>query len=369
MNNPRILIVDDRPSNLKALRVRLTHEGYDLLEATNGPDALDRVEREHPDLVLLDVMMPKMDGFEVCRRIKARTHFIPVVLITALADQDARVTGIEAGADDFLNKPVDPGELKARVKALLHTRALYDELQHRYEDLKQLEVMRETLTQMIVHDLRNPLAAILGYAKILKRKNYVSQEERAQNALHTIDMCGQNLLDMITAMLDLAKLEAGEMQLNLESVDLFEVLHDVDTGMKSLLERKNLILKFDLPGDLACLHVDRESLRRILVNILGNAVKFSPTGGCIHIGARQKDHHVCISITDQGPGIPPEYRERIFEKFGQVESQQSGQTYATGLGLAFCKMAVEAHGGNIGVESEIGNGSTFYFRLPVEKSA
>jgi len=368
MDKAKVLIVDDRPSSVKVLRVRLASEGYEVLEASDGFQALDIVERETPDLVLLDVMMPKMDGYEVCRRIKSRpeTRFLPVVLVTALSDQEAKITGIEAGADDFLNKPVDPSELRVRVRSLLHTKALHDELQRSYEELQKMEAMRESLTQMIVHDLRNPLAAVMGYLKLLKRKGYVSEQKIAQRNLRAIDMCTQSLMDMITAMLDLAKLEAGEMQLNLGDVDLGDVLSDVGVGMRPLLERRNLTFRTDLPADLPLLRADRESLRRILVNILGNAAAFSPDAGCISVAAQAGDGHVDIAVQDQGPGIDPEDQARIFERFGQVACRQSGRKYSTGLGLAFCKMAVEAHGGEIGVESEVGKGSTFTVRIPSE---
>jgi len=368
MGNAKILVVDDRPSSVKVLRVRLNSEGYDVLEASDGFQALEIVEREPPDLVLLDVMMPKMDGYEVCRKIKGRekTRFLPVVLVTALSDRDAKITGIEAGADDFLNKPVDPSELRVRVRSLLKTKGLHDELEARYEELRKLQTMRESLTQMIVHDLRNPLAAVIGYLKLLKRKGYVSEEETAQRNLRAVDMCTQTLMDMITAMLDLAKLEAGEMQLSLEAVHLDGVLSDVEIGMRPLLDQKDLVFASDTPADLPPLRADRECLRRILVNTLGNAASFSPGGGRISVTGRQNGRYVDIAVKDEGPGIPPEDQARIFERFGQVECRQSGRKYSTGLGLAFCKTAAEAHNGEICVESEVGVGTIFTVRIPAE---
>lgn len=366
MSAPKVLMVDDEPRNLRTLEGILAPLGYDLRRAENGAGALGQVASDPPDLILLDVMMPGLSGFDVCRQLKSQpeTQFIPVVLVTALADRESRVAGIEAGADDFISKPVDANELRARVKSLLRIKSLHDELQRRYEDLRRLEVTRETLTQMIVHDLRNPLGAVLGFSRLLKRKGYVSEEETAQHYLRAITMCGQTLLDMITAMLDLAKLEAGEMRLDLSEVDLSQVVSDVEVGIGSLLEQKHLTLQIDLPGDLPSLRADGESLRRILVNIIGNAITFSPRAGRITVAALSGDGKVRITVQDQGPGIPPDYRGRIFEKFGQVESRQSGQKYSTGLGLAFCKMAVEAHDGRIGVESKEGEGSTFWFTLP-----
>jgi len=238
------------------------------------------------------------------------------------------------------------------------------ELQQRYEELRRLEVMRETLTQMIVHDLRNPLTATQGYLQLLEVGGHVSEEKAAQGYLRVATRSTQTLIDMTTAMLDVAKLEAGEMRLNLGEVDLGQVVSEVEDGMRSLLEQKKLTFRVDLPGGLPSLRADRESLRRILVNILGNAITFSPGSGRITLTAQAEDGRVRVAMKDEGPGIPPEDRGRIFEKFGQVESRQSGRKYSTGLGLTFCKMAVEAHGGQIGVDSEVGKGSAFWFTLP-----
>ncbi|MSS70794.1 MAG: response regulator [Candidatus Latescibacteria bacterium] len=339
---------------------------YDLRRATTGAEALEKIAAAPPDIVLLDVMMPGLSGFDVCRQLKSQpeTQFIPVVLVTALADRESRVTGIEVGADDFINKPVDPNELRARAKSLLRSKGLYDELQRSYEELRRLEMMREALTQMIVHDLRTPLGAIMGYLELMTMKGYVSKEEAAQRCFRVISRSGQTLIDMITAMLDLARLEADEMRLDLSEVDLGQVVSDVEMGMGSLLENKKLTFEADLPGDLPSLRADREMLRRILVNILGNAITFSPETGRIAVAAHLESGKIRIAVRDEGPGIPAEYRERIFEKFGQVENCLSGKKYSTGLGLAFCKMAVEAHGGQIGAEGEEGKGSTFWFTLP-----
>jgi len=366
VSGPKILMVDDEPRNLRLLEGILAPLGYDLRRVESGTEALEQVAADPPDLVLLDVMMPGLSGFDVCRQLKSQveTQFIPVVLVTALADRESRVTGIEAGADDFISKPVDPNELRARVRSLLRAKSLHDELQQRYEELRKLEVMRETLTHMIVHDLRNPLQALIGNLELLRDKEYVSEEKEAQTYFYAIIRGEQTLMDMINAILDLAKLEAGEMQLDLSEVDLGQVVSDVEVGMRSLLERKTLKFEARLPDHTSFLYADREVLRRILVNILGNAITFSPREGHITITACAENRRVRIAVRDEGPGIPAEYRDRIFEKFGQVESRLEGKKYSTGLGLAFCKMAVEAHGGQIGVDSEVGAGSTFWFTLP-----
>jgi signal transduction histidine kinase len=193
----------------------------------------------------------------------------------------------------------------------------------------------------------------------------VQEPPDARQYLRAVYKSTQILMDMITAMLDLAKLEAGEMVLNVGPVSLHEVAGEVEEGMRSLLETKGLKLSMEISDDLPLLSADRESLRRILMNILSNAIAYSPKEGRIALAAHAGDGEVRAEMRDEGPGIPPEYREKIFEKFGQVESRQSGRKYSTGLGLTYCKMAVESQGGRIGVESEVGKGSTFWIVLPV----
>ena len=362
----KILLVDDDERNLRVLKGILAPLEYDLREATNGADALALVANDPPDLILLDVMMPGMSGFEVCRQLKEdeQTHFIPIVLVTALTERESRIEGVEAGADDFLNKPVDVIELRTRVASLLRSKTFHDELQDRYVELKELEQTRESLTQMIVHDMRNPLTSLIGFAELLKQLNLIVDEERAHQYLTRVQSGAQTLMDMINTMMDLAKLEAGELSVKTESVVIEDVLESVVDGVGGMVDVKKLKLAIALSELAKEVMADREILRRILVNIVGNATDFSPQEGCITISSEVVDRHVKICVIDEGPGVPESYRERIFEKFGQIEGQR--QKFSTGLGLTFCKLAIEAHGGDIGVDSDGEHGSCFWFTLPVE---
>ena len=382
MDNPAdttILIVDDMPDNLQILQDRLESVGYSTAIVTNGKACLEVAQGTHPDLILLDIQMPEMDGFETCRRLKQdpATQAIPVIFVTARQDTEAVVQGFRAGGVDYITKPYQGAEVLARVETHLridrltrqlaesneHANALNEELQLRYGELQKLEVMRESLTQMIVHDLRNPLGSVLGYVELLEMGGHVPREPTPQDYQRAIRLGGQTLMDMINAMLDLAKLEAGEMVLKIEEIALTEVLDDVKVGLAAQLDRRKLSLQIHISEGLSPVSADRESLRRILVNIIGNAISFSPPSGEITVAASEEEGQIRLAIRDQGPGILEEEKARIFDKFGQIESKQSGRKYSTGLGLAFCKMAVEAHGGQIGVESQIGEGSTFWFTL------
>jgi len=366
MKQHKILMVDDDVRNLRVLKGILAPLEYDLREATNGEDALLQVAADPPDLILLDVMMPGMSGFEVCRTLKENeaTHFIPIVLVTALTERESKIEGVEAGADDFLNKPVDVIELRTRVKSLLRSKRFHDELQDRYVDLQELEQTRQSLTQMIVHDMRNPLTSLVGFAELLTQLNLIADDDRARQYLARVRSGAQTLMDMINTMMDLAKLEAGEFVVKTETVPIEDVLDQVIDGVGGMVELKKLRLQIDLPDTSKEVQADREILRRILVNLLGNATDFSPEAGCITIRSELVDGCVRLCVIDEGPGVPAAFREHIFKKFGQIEGQR--QKFSTGLGLSFCKLAVEAHGGKIGVADNEGQGgSCFWFTLPV----
>jgi signal transduction histidine kinase len=364
--NFKILIVDDNPKNIQVVGSLLTQEGYPTAFALNGRQAVEMARSNRFDLILLDVMMPETDGFEVCNQLKnlEETREIPVIFLTAKTDTDSIVQGFDVGGYDYVTKPFISRELLARVRSRLHIKSLNDELKKRYEEIRQLENMRETLTHMIVHDLKNPLNGIFGYASLLQTDETLSSDPKSSEYAGAIMNSAQTMLDMIMAILDVSRLETGEMQLTLEDTDIRAVLRDVVDGIKPMLRQSSLKLKVNLPPDIPPLRTDREILRRIIVNIIGNAIHFAPPESDITFSAAVEGKHIRLTISDQGPGIPEKYQEQIFDKFKQINTRGSREKYSTGLGLTFCKMAVEALGGKIGVESQPGKGSSFWFVLP-----
>jgi len=366
MNNPpRVLLVDDEPSNLSALKRVLRPLRYEVRTAPDGLSALEDVNTCPPDLILLDVMMPGLSGFDVCRQLKAEptTQSIPIVIVTGLSDLDAKITELEARADDFLSKPADPSEVRARVKSLLRSKSLYDELQLRHQELRELEVTRESLMHMIVHDLRNPLSVMKSYLSLMEDE-WVGSSEEIRNFVRAFETGTQTLLDMTTSILDLAKLEAGELSLSLDEVNVRSLVSDVVLGMQPQLVDGANSIDISVTEALPPVQADEEIIRRTLVNILGNAINFSPHGGRIEIRALAAGECIRVEVEDSGPGIPPEFREHVFEKFGQIESRDAGVKYSTGLGLAFCKLAIAAHQGCIGVDGPERQGSVFWFTIP-----
>lgn len=375
--NAFLLVVDDQEANRDVLSRRLAHEGYASASAENGRQALGMLAEGSYDLVLLDIMMPEMDGYEVLLRLKAddRLRHIPVIMISALSELESVVRCIEMGAEDYLSKPFNPVLLKARIGACLekkHARdremRLLDEVQQSYKRLQELEKLRDDLTHMIIHDLRTPLTSVISGMQTLEMVGDLNEEQR--DVMGIALSGGETLLGMINDLLDVEKLEAGSMQLDYGMTSPSALVDSAVNQVASLAENRHLVLTRDVAADLPAFLGDESKLRRTLVNLLGNSIKFTPAGGTVAIRVVEPADGLSIefSVTDSGEGIPPEAFGRIFEKFGQVESRKSGRTMSTGLGLTFCKLAVEAHGGRIEVESAPGEGSTFRFTIPLEST-
>jgi signal transduction histidine kinase len=368
-----VLVVDDNEANRDVLSRRLVRQGYATATAESGQQALEMLYERAFDLVLLDIMMPEMDGYEVLQRVKAdeQLRHIPVIVISAMSEMDSVARGIEMGAEDYLPKPFNPILLKARVSACLekkrsHDREmrLYDQLQQNYKRLQELERLRDDLTHMIIHDLRTPLTSVITGMQSLDLVGDINEDQR-----ELMDIAiggGQTLLGMINDLLDVDKLESGAMQLDLALISPAEMVASAISQIDSLAHDKGLIILQKVEPDMPPIRADEGKIRRTLVNLLGNAIKFTPRGGTISVEARHcaTSESDVFSVTDTGEGIPSEAFSRIFEKFGQVEARKAGRTMSTGLGLAFCKLAVEAHGGHIKVNSTPGKGSTFSFTLP-----
>ncbi|HVK01959.1 MAG TPA: response regulator [Armatimonadaceae bacterium] len=369
-----LLVVDDNEMNRDVLSRRLRMQGHRVAVAENGRQAMESVRARDFDLVLLDILMPEMDGYAVLEQLKAdeTLRHIPVVMISALDELENTARCIEMGAEDYLPKPFVPTLLKARVGACLEKKRardrevrLFEQLRQNYARLQELERQRDDLTQMIVHDLRTPLTSVITGMQTLDVLGDLNAGQREMMDLAIGG--GETLLGMINDLLDVEKLECGAMELEHAPVSADELVAAAVLQVASLAESKTLSLDSSVAADLPPFQGDEDKLRRVLVNLLGNAIKFTPAGGAVTADVRPgaDGHSLVFSVRDTGEGIPPEAFERIFEKFGQVESRQGGRNMSTGLGLTFCKMAVEAHGGHIGVESIPGEGSIFSFTIPL----
>jgi len=370
--SPReVLIVDDSHTLRLLLSMHVQQLGHHVTVATNGREALELLHQKPFDLVLMDVEMPEMNGFAALEAIKSDVELrdIPVVMISGLDDLDTVVRCIERGAEDYLPKPFNPTILRARVGACLDKKNLWDELRRNYRHLQDLESLRDSLTHMIVHDLRTPLTSLLGGLQALELLGDLNDPQ--SDLLKLSVEGGETLLGMINDLLDISKMESGEVQLELKEVVPAALVGRALRQVNALAASKGLYLSAQVAPDLPRLQLDEDKMLRTLVNLLGNAIKFTPPGGAIEVGADfapdadDSATAVCFSVRDTGEGIPEDAFERIFEKFGQVESRQAGRKLSTGLGLTFCKMVTEAHGGRIGIESRLGQGSRFSIFIPL----
>ncbi len=360
----RVLVVDDQDTNRLMLRDLLESQGHDVSEAVDGTAALKSIADATPDVVLLDVGMPGMDGFEVCRRIKAEpsTASIPVLLVTALSERDQRLLGIGAGANDYITKPIDKNDLSLRVRNAIRMRQLFLEVEGQYRRLEKLELLRDSLVHMIVHDLRSPLAGIRAYLDLLKLDGAGKLDAELTESIEGARRVAAEMTEMVSDLLDVSRMEDGKMPLDLASTDLGAL---VVAAVRAADAAGRVRVRVEAPVDRLRVVCDAVVIRRVVANLVGNAVKFTPAAGQITVSVRGEGADVRVSVSDTGRGIPPEFHQKVFEKFGQVEAAAHGAKHSSGLGLTFCKYAVEAHSGRIGLESTVGKGSTFWLVLPV----
>jgi len=361
MKTANILIVDDKPENLRLLTAMLKESGCHIRPVTSGSLALQAVRHAPPDVILLDIKMPGMDGLEVCAQLKAdeRLRDIPVIFISALHETEDKLQAFQAGGVDYVTKPFQAEEVQARVQTHLILRRQKRQLEDNLRRLQELESLRDSLTHMIVHDMRSPLMAIGGYLEMLEMFDAGSLSAEAKDYVTQARVNVARLIRMANEMLAVSKLEAGRLELNRVTCDLAGLIREVVTGLGLLKGGK--VIEFTPPAGTFTAAVDGELMGRVLQNLLSNAVKYSPPDEVITVTLVRAGARFSVEVADRGPGIPAGQEAKIFEKFGQLdrESSRSG----TGLGLAFCKLVVTAHGGEIGVDSVPGQGSVFRFTV------
>ncbi|HVQ35013.1 MAG TPA: hybrid sensor histidine kinase/response regulator [Candidatus Bathyarchaeia archaeon] len=373
-HTPDVLVVDDDPRNRKLLEEYLSGAGYKVRLAQDGRSALAEAAEKAPDLVLLDVMMPDLSGLEVCRKLKAdpQTRLSQVVLVTALDGTPHRVEGLDTGADDYVSKPVRREEFMAKVRSLLRARRLLADIEEaratlaiRNAQLEELEALKETLSQTLVHDLKNPLAAVLGNLELIERR----VDEPVLNLVRRSKAAAWRMHQMILNLLDVAALEEGKILLHPEPVDAAALARRACQEMEAAAAPRGVTLSVDAGADRNDVRGDPAILRRVFDNLLGNALEHSPQGGTILVNVVSCDEGIEITVADQGPGVPEPFRERIFEKFQRLENRKTVPGANRGLGLTFCRLAIEAHGGTIWVDDAPGGGARFRALLPASEEA
>jgi signal transduction histidine kinase len=357
----KVLVVDDDRMNIRILGGILRAEGYVLAEAASGEKALEVYEQFQPDLVLLDVMMPGIDGFETCRQLKKiyGEKSAPVIFITAKNETDDVVQGLAAGGVDYLPKPFNAKEVLARIRSHLQNQLLY-------EQLIKADAAKNRFLGMAAHDLRNPLASIRGLAEFLREGAVGPLNADQLDLIKTIQDASHAMLDLVNELLDVATIESGELKLSLENHNLAELAAKsvALTNMESA--KKKTHVSFAAPREPAVLPIDPAKMRQVIENLLSNAVKYSPPGSTVTAAvAVGPGRIISFSVRDQGPGIPENERDRLFKDFGRLSAKPTGGEKSTGLGLAICRKIVEAHRGTIVAENLPAGGCEFRVTLPL----
>ncbi|HEY4715913.1 MAG TPA: ATP-binding protein [bacterium] len=368
--NTKILVVDYDEKNRTMFSDLIGAWGYSTDTASNGKDALNMLKTGVFDLIMLDAMIPEMDSFLVLKNIKENevTKCIPVILITAPHDSESKLKGIKLMADDFINKPVYITELRTKITALIKSRKTQKELEKFYNEFKKLNELKNNLTAMIVHDIKNPLAVVLSTVEFMLSDGKFTQE-MTEN-LDIIYTESKKAINLATSLLDIEKLESGTMKIQYQPFNIWDIIqremHLLTRVAK--LQRTKFLLKKQNPMPLC--YGDINLISRVVTNLLDNALRHSPKDGTITISAAHDENNpefIKACIENQGTGIPKEFHEKIFDKFMTVEMLQNTRRYSTGLGLTFCKMVVEIHQGKIWVESELNKNCRFCFTIPIVK--
>jgi signal transduction histidine kinase len=365
----------------RALLCAHLSDGYQTIEAADGLSALALVEKRPVDLILLDVMMPGMSGLEVCRRLKReRAEYLPVVLLTALGDRDDRVAGLEAGADDFLTKPVDRQELLLRVHTFIrlreqdqHIRRQLKDLAERDEtisnqlqELRAVDAMKDDLVSLLVHDLRNPLAGVMGFLGMLA-EDITDQDLRSQADM-ALEASG-HLREILDDILNVRLLESGNIVLKREWVEARRLLSDAMGSVQGAARARKVEIESVVVQADVGLQADKKLVRRAIENLLSNAVKYSPAGSRVRLSVRPTATELEIEVADRGVGVPNNLKQQMFQKFGSVESARGEARRGFGLGLYLVKLVATAHGGRTLIRDRKSGGTAVGLIVPIMKGA
>lgn len=356
-----ILCVDDVEDNLALLEVVLEDAGHEVRLATSGPAALASVRERAPDVVLLDVQMPGMDGLQVLRRLRA-DHAItdlPVVMVTALGDVEHIVGALSLGANDYVVKPLKVELVRARVSTQLDIVRLTRER-------RELSLLRDEIVSMASHDLKSPLTAVGGFAQLLlgaAREGAMLTEDHVR-MLESIERSATTMGRIVRDFLDFQALEAGGLTLRTEAVDLAEVAGRIVARHAGVAERKGVRLRLATPPPGPRIEADPEAIARVIDNYVSNAIKFATDDTFVTVCATQTDAHARLEVADTGPGISEPDMARAFQKYQRLSNRPTGGEKSSGLGLYICRRLIEAHGGRVGVGATPGGGATFWAVLP-----
>jgi signal transduction histidine kinase len=368
---PTILVVDDDAVQRVMVRESLEQVGYAVVEAGNGAEGLDEIRRCQPDLVLLDVVMPELDGFDTCAELRRHqeTEHLPVIMVTGLEDVHSVQRAFDVGATSFLTKPMNWALLDYHIKYILRAKRTEQELREAKEKAETASRVKTDFLATMSHELRTPLNAIIGFSEVVKEELLGPLGNRKYTEyMHDIHRSGVHLLELINDVLEFAKFESGKLDLVEGEINLNQVIDTAVRQVKPLAEVAGVKLHQRIAEELPLYRADQRKLSQILLNLLSNAIKFTPVGGEVRvISKRDKSGRISMTINDTGIGIAPQDIDAIFEPFHQLDSTLTRKYQGTGLGVPLAAAMIELHGGTLSFDSEVGVGTKATVELPADR--
>jgi len=366
----KILIVDDVMSNVLLLKVLLKNEKYNIVTANNGTEALSQVIEEKPDLILLDVMMPDLDGFEVCERLKKdkETAGIPIIFLTALNNTSDIVKGFQVGANDFISKPFNKEELLIRVKHQISLITARRIISRQNKELQRTISARDKLYSVIAHDLRSPIGSVKMVLNMLliNLPTEVIGEE-LYDLLNTANQTTEEVFSLLDNLLKWTKSQTGRLNVVYQDINIVDTVEGVVQVYNAAAELKKIKIVHDIPEQIM-VHCDTDMVKTVIRNFMSNALKFSPKETTITVDVKTIDDSFAqVSVQDQGCGIDDEGQKKLLHEDTHYSTFGLNNEEGSGLGLLLCKDFVNKNGGKLWFETQKGEGSTFFFTVPLTK--